>query len=562
MGTIKPRDIPDLNVVGQSTGKKEELWEREFVSHCPPDVQPRTRVIAACGVTDVGDDASPTASGFFLSDFYLLFHLLEPTREPSLILENGSQANPKRIDEFPNVTPSRQLWFTCEAPRALVEKYSVYAHGDFRKERRIVLEDTLLPKIEQSDRLRVVPRHVLLERFLATLREQSRIAFEQNEPLLVLLFGHGDAKTYGIQVGGEGDPDRGPRLLINHVKAAIRPGAQVTLVTTSCFSGGWLIHPTLNLTGIAAAKENRESLSWPQSPSVRRVSGSRVASAIVKTLMDRDGLVLSDEECQFPTYMKLSESIWDTLKQIDENAMDTGMVFSAQDDNWETEYRRRSGFPLLSYQNRWETLRILPRGEVDDSSPETALDPATSLANSRTGSLKRRMVRHLGQIYLNSFPGLDDAGPNVALHNSLHFLIKDYNTKHLYGPIIDKRFEQLLYRLDVMREADKMRQHMNVEFPSIFSIDLNEWEREHAASRDTVDRVSRMILNRNIFDQPMGLAGPAYLKPWRYLAISLVSSELSDQEIEVRLDGISTYKKNIISRIFNRDQEKDVVPLT
>ncbi|KAK2759918.1 hypothetical protein FQN54_002653 [Arachnomyces sp. PD_36] len=529
METINPCEA------GKTTGQPEDL-NSEFITHCPPDVQLHTRILAVCGVTDYADDASPTKSGFFLSDFYLFFQLLQPSHD------------------FPDSSLSRQLWLTCESPRALVEKYSEYAHGDPLKDRRIVLEDRLLPSIENSERLRVVPRALIHERFLASLREQSRLAVEQGEPLLILIFGHGDAGSYGIQLGGDGNTDEGPRMLIDQVQLALRPGTQATLLMTSCYSGGWLvrpdlksIRPALDVTGIAAADHEHESYSWPVSSSVGRACGSRVTSAILRTLVDLDHPAASRDEMRYhPTYIELSERIRETLKKIDPLVNESGMRFSAQDDNWETEYRRRSGLPLLSYQTRWESLRLLRPGGGKTSNPgdpdESVVDRSASIER---GGFKRRAVRYLGQIYLNSFPGLDEAGTNGALHRTLRSLIKDYNTKELEPEHTDMRLEQVLYRLDAMHEADRMRRHLNLEFPSIFAFDEHEWRAKHTGNKrvyDTMSELSTNLASRKLFDPAVCPAGPTYMKPRRYLAVALMESGLQIDEIEDRINALVSCK--------------------
>jgi len=147
-----------------------------------------------------------------------------------------------------DVPSSNQFWLTCEKPEDLVAKYTKYSHGDPKEERRIVLEKDTLPRITQAGNLRVVPREDLLERFLSTLREQARLAAEADEHLLILIFGHGDPNSYGVFVGGKGDPEKAPILHMNNVKRLLPKDASVTLLMTSVSPGvGWysLISPTV-----------------------------------------------------------------------------------------------------------------------------------------------------------------------------------------------------------------------------------------------------------------------------------------------------------------------------
>lgn len=72
-------DVPRFNAVGRTTGTTRDLAEMEFLISCPPDLPPRSRIVAVCGMTDVGDSADPREDGWFMSDFYLFWHLLSPT---------------------------------------------------------------------------------------------------------------------------------------------------------------------------------------------------------------------------------------------------------------------------------------------------------------------------------------------------------------------------------------------------------------------------------------------------------------------------------------------------
>ena len=55
--------------------------------------------------------------------------------------------------------------------------------------------------------------------------------------MLLLVFGHGDADTNGISIGGEGEPSDAPRLKVDSMKVATGYGTMAAIVLTSCFSG-------------------------------------------------------------------------------------------------------------------------------------------------------------------------------------------------------------------------------------------------------------------------------------------------------------------------------------
>ncbi|OJJ46700.1 hypothetical protein ASPZODRAFT_16448 [Penicilliopsis zonata CBS 506.65] len=52
------------------------VQSEEFLTSCPPNLPPRNRAVAVCGIADVNDAARPGDDGWFVSDFYLFRHLL------------------------------------------------------------------------------------------------------------------------------------------------------------------------------------------------------------------------------------------------------------------------------------------------------------------------------------------------------------------------------------------------------------------------------------------------------------------------------------------------------
>ena len=70
-------------------------------------------------------------------------------------------------------------------------------------------------------------REDLLEDFLRTFKEQCRLAAEITQPLLLMPFGHGDAKIYGIAIGGVRKPNA-LRLRTHDIEQCLR-GFEVDL---------------------------------------------------------------------------------------------------------------------------------------------------------------------------------------------------------------------------------------------------------------------------------------------------------------------------------------------
>ncbi|CAG8146190.1 unnamed protein product [Penicillium salamii] len=503
--TIRPIEFPDFHVIGRENGTKEELDGREFLTHSPPDLPPRHRILAILGTTDIEDQANPNEDGWFVSDFYLFHYLLAPT--------------------YPR--PHNQIWLTSEDPASLVTKYKEYLHGDSQGDRRAVLDSQRLASINQAGNLRVVPRNILLERYLSTLREQVAEASRLQEHLVLFIFGHGTPK-YDVEIAGS-------MLRMEDIRREIRNRSQVTLFTTSCYSGGWLVVPDLrqqmlNATAIAAAGPKTKSSSWPLSGSIGRASGSLAASAVLRCLVDAEDEI--EERLEHPTYIQLAKSIYDCVKGMGLLGDSQQIHFSAENDEWETSYRPRLGLPLVSFKEKWQSLRQVP--------PSTC-PPSTSAASSvvaRAGGRPLKRLQYLAQEYFASNPGADNAGPNIGLHNCLIQVLK--------GTSFSKEKMQDLteitaYRLGAMYEADYLREQIGLQFPSIFDIDP-EHALEKLPEKQLTLKTWSLLLRHDINTTPIGIRRP-YGKPLQYLTLALVDTFKSWDAIEQQVKTMASKKR-------------------
>lgn len=535
-------------------GRTPGAEDCEFVSFCPPDIQPRTRIIALCGANDWRDNASPQKDGWFLSDFYLFHHLLEDTGRsydcrpclPSLI------GLTRQTDDFRS---SNQLWLTCVDPRTLVSKYSEYVHGSMNGDRRAVLDDKILERVETSKNIRVIPPKVLLERFLTILNSEMRIAAKENQPVLVLIFGHGDECNYGVAIGGQGSSLDAPRLTRRKFNAAVHSGVDLNLLTTSCYSGGWLVKPMvgsffssmskLNISGMTAVGEMEMSRSWAKSVSCGRAGGSIYASAIFNTLVKNskpnhrdssDSVTNPDGEdlTTFPTYINLCNSIYEAYKGHNPFYKQHQISFSAQDDKWDSEWRTRSGFPLLDYKRKWEQLR--------EVLPNTA-DPSASDADATlgfTGSVAQghhNVIREKAKAYMESFPGPDNAAPNVV-HQEFKQLLQGRKFPEDHLATLN---DTLDYRLSVMQLATQYVAYLDLDFGDGLAFDTELWLCQAEDVRlSKYKKLQGHIMNSNLFDRPCSTQGWGYHKPRDYLGIALTESSLSTNEA---CDGIDRLNK-------------------
>lgn len=354
----------------------------------------------------------------------------------------------------------------CENPKDLVKKYGRYLHGDpehnhpeKRVDRKIVLDSEMLPAMESAGHIRVLSPQHLLQRFLDTLRSESKLAKKNGETLLILIFGHGDMNSYSIAVGGKTSRDA-PRLTRVDFHNHLQPDVEATLIVTSCYSGGWLTQPRagtyyegtaplFNMTGIAGAGNTRKSRSLPNSASIgRQAAGSYLVKSIINGLMavsdavqppnspspdltvetmmarvtvDDDGEHITDS----PTYAALVKAVHDELVHVVDpfNWDYHKFSFAAQDDLWETDWRKRTGLPLIKYRERWDQLRSVPTGSVVMGGGGQTLLPQP--AQYQTGGSPGLSARQRGILmakaicYMNSNPG-DAAIPAtmISRHSS------------------------------------------------------------------------------------------------------------------------------------------------
>ncbi|KAJ5533874.1 hypothetical protein N7527_000128 [Penicillium freii] len=527
----------DRTIIPQSIGgdgREPGAETREFRSFCPPDVQPSTRIIALCGPNDWQDNASPENDGWFFSDFFLFHYLLQDTH---------------------TFRSSNQLWFTCVDPKTQVSKYKEYVHGSTSGDRRVVLDETFL------------------ERFLATLRSETQIAARENQPVLVLIFGHGDTDRFGVAIGGRGSPENAPRLTREKFNSAIRTDVNVSLVITSCYSGGWILKPMvgsplwpakkLNISGMTAVSYKEMSRAWASSQSCGRAGGSIYATAVFNALVNMskpsspdssDATFDEDELTTSPTYINLCSSVYEAYKEHDPFYHIHGISFSAQDDKWDSEWRRRSGFPLVDYEKKWNELRQVSSTKQPNGGESSTLPPDPTAPLGFTGSIGRgyqNVVKAKAGTYMDSFPGPDNTGAN-AVHSRLKQLLSG---KKCDEEVLVYLNDNLDYRLAAMQLASQYVSFLELQFPDGMAFDTEAWCNDLAlkvvnddcsTARSKIEKyeqVREYIMDKDLFGRPMVGQGFWYTKPTEYLAIALLeSSSLSIDEIRDTIDRLIRLK--------------------
>lgn len=464
-----------------------------FTSHTLPDIPAEARIIALCGVSDFGDIrncASPTEDGWLISDFYLFNHLLRDI--------GASQA-----------------WFTCDEPRDLVAKYGSYVHGDPFKEhgRTIVLDQQKLDGPDAPQHVHVTEREELLDVFLDHLEEECDIARREGQPVLVLLFGHGEDKTYKFQVGWCSWTGCPQILSSDELHQRIGEGVQVCTLMTSSYSGGWSVNRDLN-------GSLRETCIGPTSLWNR--TSSVYATAVLERLVKEEKSAwepasTSVEPAYEMAYRGFTDAILSVLLLGTDRADSIHEIrFSAQDDAWTKRIGKRTGIPLDQFRGRYLALHTVPADILHSGAEKRDLSSARpsrtqecvkvfpySALRGHFGSLQalQRHLRPFAKLYVGSYPGRDTRGNNIRFH----MLVNRFANGHeLDKQKLIELYCALDYRLSMLTASQEYLTLLGVEFPVPCDLwDEDRWlkqrtEAERAATRKTHGMLSGSFSNRRI----------------------------------------------------------------
>ncbi|MCJ1407088.1 hypothetical protein MMC19_001158 [Ptychographa xylographoides] len=514
-----------------------------YPSLCPPSVTNNTIIVAVCGPNDFKDNASPTNDGWFFSDFFLFYHLLKGTA-------------------------SKQIWMTCVKPEILVNKYKEYVHGNPRLIRKVVLDAEMVAETQNID---VYPGKDLLERFLATIAGVSKEVKGTQRPILVLIFGHGRIDTFAITIGGAGEFSSCPALTIQKFKEAVirhNPDPNIALFTTSCYGGGWVQSPYLNTTAMSGVNRGQELLSWPMTESLSRCCGSRFATGIAWALIKQEigGIQRTTDEGedlrQSPTFASLVATIHQTLKEEVDPRESYDISFSAKDDLWGTDYRERTGLPLASFQQRYNTLKDIPEGQHGSSSKSATIRFAESV-NIFTPAAEYRLKR-MALEYTRSMPGPGAAAKNHAVNYGCRNLLDD---KTLSAQELESLSAALIYRLKtITARATEYKDRLGLVYLDCHECDVWTYASNLPKNSERDVRYSEilhMVCIRELFDEPSTDEGHNFSKGYTYLAMVLTESKWSITQIEVALDGLAKFNEEhsrhtFTARHFMFWQDRDV----
>jgi hypothetical protein len=385
-----------------------------------------------------------------------------------------------------------------------------------------------------------------------------------NEPVLLLIFGHGDEDTHGIEIGLNPDDRSNPLLSMQIIKEVMQeiPHLRLSALLTSCYSGAWTRYH--NMTTVTAAGNSQESESWPHSVSLSRVTGSIYASAIVERLQ-REEHARSDDSMssdQVASYRQVADEVKAHLLLLDRFGDSHKISFSAQDNDRDSEYHGRTGIPVTIYRERLEKLRCLPttdralhssfgdrssdelkqqRGEtVEEEDPSAFTAERLRSLLGRYGGSKtsvQSILRSRAARYLASYPGRSTLASNVTVHV---LAVRCLQKNEISFEELAQLADMLDHREKVMKTAHLLLDAMQLEpFPAPWLWDVDRWMMEdgqrHCDASNMSKPTTQKLIEAKLFPKPGIDEGRFTMKPIQYLAAAMQAGNLAEHEVDQRI---------------------------
>lgn len=563
-----------------------------YISQIPPTIHPDSYILAAAHPT--ASQAIPGKDAWFLADFYAFNYLF------------------KGIG-------SRQIWLSAADPHAVLEnnkkKYGgkevgMLLHGNPYQDRKVVLSEDLI-STNQITKPTVVKPKDMINRFLKEAKEASELARKNKVPLVLLVFCHGVA-TYHLML----DSDKG--LSAATLKGYLEPGAQVTLITTAYYSGGWAINPNFNKTTMTGANYEGESIPWPLSDSLSRVCGSVFASSLIKALANTTSPLLEDNitpdrpaeggqmsntqaplelqpdnptDQQTETYDAFRGAVWNACKKLTRLYSDHSFSFSAQGDQWNHSWPGLTGIPVAYYEEKWKKLEnIQYRGSREkkenlDQGPSNSTfggvgsPTAIGGVSNKTGadtfdaeiieSMRNHQIQEMARIFrAKACPGDWDAGYNVGYGGTLRRCTEGQRPNKLPHP--EDWCEQteimasIQFRWQMALLTDFIIEKYGLPVPSgqaCLFWHRPTWERDITNRRPRWHDSYKIILNRlrwgEFMFKPAPEQGPIFVRPWYYLSSAICEADLPSSQTEMIVEKVLAFMEQ-----FRRfEEEKSILPL-
>ncbi|KAI1828352.1 hypothetical protein F4861DRAFT_489775 [Xylaria intraflava] len=565
-----------------------------YIAQTPPTIHPDSYILAAAHPTV--SQADPAIDGWFLSDFYAFNYLFKG-------LGSG------------------QKWLTAADPYAVLKKNRTKYHGKGHGEgllhgspyqdRKVVLSEDLLETGQLTMPIVVEPNK-MVQRFLKEAKEGSELARKKNVPLVLLVFCHG-LPNYELML----ETSKG--LSATTLKGHLEIGTQVMLVTTACYSGGWVIDPDFNNTVMTVAAEEELSIAWPISDSLSRVCGSVFASSFIETLASATSPLIesaaqgvvegisnlqisslqpesSSEKQTFSlqpespnneqtlTYNSFCQAVWDSCKKLTRLYPYHSFSFCAQQDYWEHSWTGLTGIPVAHYEERWRRLETVSyqgsherKASMDQNPGNTSF--ASKIPSALTGgttdtfdkkiikSMRKHQVQEMARVFVeNACPEEWDEGWNIGYGTVLRRCAKGERPNKLPNPdgwheeIEIMASIQFRWQLGLLTDCI-IKSH---ELPVPNGEDCLFWHKRawqleiEKRMPDRADRQSKILqrlMEGEFIVQPRPEQGPHWPRPWHYMSASILEADLSDESTADLIDKVLLFMRQ-----FKESEEQRFIP--
>jgi hypothetical protein len=439
----------------------------------------------------------------------------------------------------------------------------------------------------------------MIDRFLLEVREASAEAVRYNRPLLLLVFCHGRREPWEF-ILNHATPSKG--LKIAQLKEAIHPHCRVTMYSTACYSGGWVVsHPShlhLDVTMLAASSPDHVSnSSWQLSRSIGRACGSIFASTVIDTLTSAASPLLVDSAAsgdaeniqpndadanQVLSYNSFCQSIIDTCStRVTRLAPYETFTFSAQSDQFDLSWTKRTGIPLTYFKDRWDSLDFIKfnisdpelqrkkyLSDPDPNNPNWLGDASivrsggTSIEKEFRLAQDRRDVAGMARAFLKTCPNDWTYGWGNYIRGTLQKFI---NEKKCPDDDIDIA-AMISFQWEAAQTADLLVRYFKLPMPNneiCIMWNRLKWEQKMLAKSPDYRQRSQatwaIFTGKGLELEPGVLQGPPLARFSQYLHAAILEADLTASDADKITSQMAffmnqikeTHQEEVLELIFN-----------
>ena len=456
-----------------------------------PLISPRTHLLALLGP----DNAKPDEDGWFAADFCLLNRLFTGLGRT-------------------------QAWFTSIDLNQVIQQYGPILHGNPVRPRKVVCSN-----IEQLSSLHRIDQDFILDQWLHYVTFVCN-TIPEDDHILIMLFGHGsdEEESFSFSVGSETLAREQFGQIIDTVLIK-NPNIKISILMSSCYSGGWAVDNRFNATILAAAKADQESNSVPRSAS-GRFAGGVFVQAVVNELL-RTGSP-SNKEIAYREWTENVRAEMDTLFAVGANPH-----FTARNNTWDCPYEEATGLPKNSYRERYNTLPIVPPNPESDNLASCVAGGSPIIG--RLNALCRQ--------YLFLRPGLDNKAKNIHISTLVNQCFHQGlpSSKPFTMSKVMFLASRLRHRIALAALAGWYVDALQLRpFRSFCMFVEHEWRRDASEARrgHYSQAYSAICAIGGMFPRGPMRSSEGFSKPKEYLAAAFADKGLDAMEVRRRLNGL------------------------